>query len=171
MLYPIMLIGAFVIFAFSMNALFRKSKPAPSLNDKMSVVIDAAAKLKANVDMFKSGIAPERLQRGANEADLQYYIGYVAALARCIANAHGIAPDGVILTTAQIETSRLFGKSANSDGEYAEGKALLQSILSTNGAQDGLRDGGVDGRYVVNPSNPGPYFGKLRSRFDVKLPS
>lgn len=114
-------------------------------------------------------IALERLRRGANENDLEYYIGYITALSRCIAETDGVAPDGVMLTTAQIEASRLFGVSANEDGDYAEGIELLPTILVSGGAREGWRDGEVDGRYVCNPRNPRPDFGKLRARFDVRL--
>ena len=169
-MFYVIVIGAFVIFAFAMKALFGGPARTPALGDKMLAMTTAMSKLKANVDMFRSGIAPERLRRGANESDLEYYIGYVAAPSRCIAETDGVATDGVMLTTAQIEASRLFGISANEDGDYAEGIELLPTILASKGASEGRRDGEVDGRYVVNSRNPGPYFGKLRTRFDVRLP-
>jgi len=168
-MFYVIIIGAFVIFALVMRALFGIPVHKPSLDDKMLPMITAMSKLKANVDMFRSGIASEKLRRGANVDDLEYYIGYIAALSRCIAEADGVAPDNVMLTTAQLEASRLFGISANEDGDYAEGIKLLPAILASKVANEGCCDGEVDGRYVVNPRNPGPYFGKLRSRFNVRL--
>jgi hypothetical protein len=165
-------IGAFVIFAFLISAIIRANGPAraPAPINAMLAMTNAMSKLKTTVDMFQAGIAPDRLRRGANESDLRYYIGYIAALSRCIAEMDGVASDGVMLTTAQIEASRLLGTSANETGDYAEGIELLPVILSTTGAEEGRRDGELDGRHVCNPKNPGPYYEKMRSRFDIRLP-
>jgi hypothetical protein len=135
----------------------------------LSAIANVSAKIKSTVDMFRSGIAPEKLRRGANKNELQYYIGYIVAISRCMAETDGVSPDGVILASAQIEASRLLGMSAGNDGDYAEGIEILPAILTSNGAREGQHDGEIDGHYVVNPRNPHPYFGKLRSRFDVKL--
>lgn len=168
------------LFAEELNATFEErpmdfSKgrigAQASVMERADALVTACAKAKSFIDMLKSGIAAEKLQRGANESDLRYYVGYITAVSRSIAGRDGVEPNGVILAAAQIEVSRVLGKSQNLESDYAEGIELLPTILVTADAAEGLRDGELDGAYAVEPSNPGPYFGKLRERFGVLLPA
>ena len=129
--------------------------------------VNVTGKIKHTIDWLTHNLDSEKLN-GAEKRYAYYYIAYLDEIARAICLNDGINYHDGNRFLIYHEAQRLLGSGAfDDDPSLTKSKSLLSNILSKEAGQRGREDGRIDGTYVVEPTNPGPYYNLARAYFDL----
>ena len=129
--------------------------------------VNVTGKVKHTIDWLTYNLDSEKLS-GAEKRYAHYYIAYLDEIARAICLKDGVDYHDGNRFLIYHEAQRLLGSGTfDDDPSLTKSKSLLSSILASEAGQRGREDGRVDGAYVVEPTNPGPYYNLARAYFGL----
>ncbi len=157
-----LIIGGLVIIGI-IKGISRGSAVGASMAQAMNI----AGKIKYTIDWLTQNLDAEKLA-GADKKYAQYYIAYLDEIARAICLKDGANYDDANRFLIYHEAQRLLSEGDfEDDPSLTKSKALLLDVLATEAGEKGRQDGRKDGAYVVEPSNPGPYYNLARAYFGL----
>ena len=129
--------------------------------------INVTGRIKFVVDWLNGNLDTEKLN-GKEHSYKQYYVCYLDEVARAICNKEGLVYNDANRFLVYHEAQRLFNSGKFSDDrDLTKSKQLMVQASDTLAGQKGADDGKIDGSYLVEPSNPGPFFNSARAHFGL----
>lgn len=163
----ILLVIALIFGALIIVGVIKGINRGTAIGASMAQAINVTGKIKYTIDWLTQNLDAEKLT-GADKTYARYYIAYLDEIARAICEKDGIEYHDGNRFLVYHEAQRLFGTGKfDDDPTLTKSKTLLSDVLTSEVGERGRLDGRKDGAYVVEPSNPGPYYNLARAYFGL----
>ena len=129
--------------------------------------IGVTGKIKFTLDWLTANLDSAKLESG-EERYTHYFVAYFDECGRAICAKVGVPYHDGNRFLAYMEATKRCGSGAIKDQASLESsKALLEQIRETEPGRWGVEEGRADGKYVAEPTNPGPYYNRAREYFGL----
>lgn len=133
----------------------------------MAQSISVTNKIKFTLDWLTVNLDSAKLESG-EERYTHYFVAYFDECGRAICAKDDVPYHDGARFLAYMEATKRCGKGEIKDEASLESsKALLEQIRETEPGRRGVEEGRADGKYVAEPTNPGPYYNRAREYFGL----